>query len=166
MNINVQCAFCGASCSSTCCQSCSMVSRVEKFSRLLNRFGALSNSIRYHEGIAALVERSWPVMKNNTLRNSSMFFFIQSLALVTSLRFSPIQVFDGIRHRLDLVAHTYLKKVDNCPSDLSPVAVAEDGNCLYHSMVLLMNDPTIGVAELRGSSIAYPVLACIDMICF
>ena len=83
------------------------------------------------------------------------------MALVTSLRFAPNQVFDGARHRLDLVAHSYLKKVDNCPSDLSPVAVTADGNCLYNSMVLLINDPTIGVAELRGLSLAYPVLASI-----
>ena len=62
----------------------------------------------------------------------------------------PEQSFDGARHRLDLAAQSYLKKVNGCPSDVSPAAVTADGNCLYHSIVLLMNDPTIGVAELRG----------------
>ena len=93
-----------------------------------------------------------------------MIISIQSLALVASLRFAPHQVFDGTRHQLDLVAQTYLKKVNDCPSDLSPVAVTADGNCLYNSVVLLMNDPTIGVAELRGLSFAYPVLDHINLI--
>lgn len=72
-----------------------------------------------------------------------------------SLRFAPNQIFDGTRHRLDLVAKTYLEKVDNCPTDLSPVAVKGDGNCLYNSIVLLMNDTAIGVAELRGLFFSY-----------
>ena len=63
MNMTIKCAFCGTSSSSTCCQSCSVASRVEKFSRLLSRFGVASNSIHYHEDIVALVERSWQVMK-------------------------------------------------------------------------------------------------------
>ena len=63
----------------------------------------------------------------------------------------PEQSFDGARHRLDLPAQSYLKKVTGCPSDVLPAVVSADGNCLYHSMVLLMNDSTIGVAELRGS---------------
>ena len=66
------------------------------------------------------------------------------------LHFAPNQLFNGTRHRLDLVAKSYLKKVNGCPGDLTPVAVAADGNCLYNSIVLLMNDPTIGVAELRS----------------
>ena len=70
--------------------------------------------------------------------------------MVPPLRFVPEQSFDGARHRLDLTAQSYLKKVIGCPSDLLPAAVPADGNCFYHSIVLLMNDSTIGVVELRG----------------
>ena len=61
MNITVKCVFCGNSCSSTCCQSCNVASRIEKFSRLLGRFGAASKSMCYHDDILALVESSWQV---------------------------------------------------------------------------------------------------------
>ena len=37
-----------------------------------------------------------------------------------------------------------------------PAAVPADGNCLYHSILLLMNDPMIGVAELRGLLLLQP----------
>ena len=70
--------------------------------------------------------------------------------MVVPFRFVPEQLFDGARHRLDLIAQSYLKKVINCPSDVLPAVVPPDGNCLYHSINLLMNDSTIGVAELRG----------------
>ena len=50
------------------------------------------------------------------------------------------------------------------PSDLSPVAVIADKNCLYNSIVLLMNDPTIGVAELRGLSFSYRIADNIELI--
>ena len=59
----VTCTFCGALSSSTCCQLCSVASRIEKFSRLLSRFEAVSYSVRYHDEIVALVQGSWQVMK-------------------------------------------------------------------------------------------------------
>lgn len=77
MNMMVTCAFCGASSASTCCQLCGVASRVEKFLRLLNRFERASNSIRYHEDIVALVERSGQVMKKTkALRNIPMVLSI------------------------------------------------------------------------------------------
>ena len=69
---------------------------------------------------------------------------------MTPIDFRPVQSFDGNRHRVDPVAKLYLEKINDCPNDLLPVMVMADRNCLYNSMILLMGDPTIGVAELRG----------------
>ena len=63
MNMMVTCAFCGALCSSTFCQLCSVASRIEKFTRLLSRFEAASYSVRYHNEIVALVQGCWQVTK-------------------------------------------------------------------------------------------------------
>ena len=72
MNMIVKCVFCGDSCSRTCCQSCSVTSRIDKFSRLLGRFEAASHSNRYHDEIVALVERSRQVREKNYIDE---FFF-------------------------------------------------------------------------------------------
>lgn len=86
--------------------------------------------------------------------------------MATPLRFTLEQAFDGARHRLDFTAQSYLKKVNDCPSDVLPAAVPADGNCLYHSVLLLMNDPTIGVAELRGLLLLQPASDNLRLIYF
>lgn len=70
--------------------------------------------------------------------------------MIAPLRFVLEQSYDGARHRLDRTAQSYLSKVSECPREVLPAVVPEDGNCLYHSILLLINDSTIGVAELRG----------------
>ena len=75
MNMTVKCAFCGASSSSTCCQSCSAASRVEKFSRLLSRFGAASDSISYYDDIIALDRKQLAGNEENHIHNYFADYF-------------------------------------------------------------------------------------------
>jgi hypothetical protein len=71
------------------------------------------------------------------------------------LQFHPTQVFDETKHVVDVVAKEYLKKATDDMHHLIPVDVPADGNCLYHSMVLLMNDPSVTTNELRGIQIYF-----------
>jgi hypothetical protein len=66
------------------------------------------------------------------------------------LQFHPIQVFDETKHVVDVVAKEYLEKATGDIHHLVPVDVIADGNCLYHSIVLLMNNSTVTASELRG----------------
>lgn len=68
--------------------------------------------------------------------------------------FQPIQVFDEKKHTIDLVALEYLEKVVGDVRDLIPVKVVADANCLYHSILLLMENSTVTISELRGEYIA------------
>lgn len=66
------------------------------------------------------------------------------------LQFHPIQFFDQTKHVVDMVAKEYLQKATADVHHLVPVDVMGDGNCLYNSIVLLMNDSSITANELRG----------------
>ena len=67
------------------------------------------------------------------------------------LQFHPIQAFDETQHTLDAVAEEYLQKAAGDMHHLIPIEVVGDGNCLYHSIVLLMNNPVVTASELRGN---------------
>ncbi len=77
---------------------------------------------------------------------------------MTPILFHPIQVFDETKHEADIVAKEYLRKATDDVRHLVPVNVNNDGNCLYHSMVLLINNPSITASELRGMSIFFVIL--------
>jgi len=62
-------------------------------------------------------------------------------------------VFDETKHVVDVIAKEYLEKATGDVHHLIPVEVIADGNCLYHSVVLLMNNPTVTASELRGMEI-------------
>lgn len=64
--------------------------------------------------------------------------------------FQPDKVFDQRKHHVDVTAKTYLELTADDVHDLVPVVVAADGNCLYHSILLLMNNPMVTTSELRG----------------
>ena len=78
---------------------------------------------------------------------------------MTPISFHPIQVFDETKHEVDIVAKEYLRKATDDVRHLIPVNVGNDGNCLYHSMVLLMNNPSITASELRGMHIFFVMLS-------
>ncbi|CAF4991150.1 unnamed protein product, partial [Rotaria sp. Silwood1] len=69
------------------------------------------------------------------------------------IQFHPNQVFDETKHIVDPIAKKYLEKATNDVHHLIPVKVADDGNCLYHSVLLLMNNPTVTTDELRVRTI-------------
>ena len=60
------------------------------------------------------------------------------------------QIFDEKKHRSDTVAMEYVGKAANDVRHFVPVDVAVDGNCLYHSIVLLMDSTVVTASELRG----------------
>ncbi|CAF1482386.1 unnamed protein product [Adineta steineri] len=70
---------------------------------------------------------------------------------MSPLEFRPYGVFGDRIHVVDLIAKEYLEKASTDVQRLIPVDVDADGNCLYHSVILLMNDPTLTASELRGS---------------
>ena len=78
---------------------------------------------------------------------------------MTPISFHPIQVFDETKHEVDVVAKEYLRKAIDGVRHLIPVNVGNDGNCLYHSMALLMNNPSITASELRGMHISFVILS-------
>ena len=69
------------------------------------------------------------------------------------IQFHPNQVFDETKHVVDAIAKKYLEKATGDVQHLVPVQVIADGNCLYHSIVLLMNNPAVTASELRGIQI-------------
>ena len=69
---------------------------------------------------------------------------------MTPLEFQPRAVFDDRIHVVDVVAKEYLQKASVDIRDLIPADVAADGNCLYHSILLLMNNSILTTSELRG----------------
>jgi hypothetical protein len=76
---------------------------------------------------------------------------------MTPISFHPIQVFDETKHEVDVVAKEYIRTATDDVCHLIPVDVGKDGNCLYHSMVLLMNNPSITASELRGMHISFVI---------
>jgi hypothetical protein len=77
---------------------------------------------------------------------------------MTPIPFHPIQVFDETKHEVDIVAKEYLRKATDNVRHLVPVNVDADGNCLYHSIALLTNNPSITASELRGMYIFFVML--------
>jgi hypothetical protein len=71
------------------------------------------------------------------------------------LEFHPTNVFDETKHVVDVVAKEYLGKATGDVHHLVPAKVIADGNCLYHSIVLLMNNPAVTTSELRGRQIYF-----------
>jgi hypothetical protein len=78
---------------------------------------------------------------------------------MTPIPFHPIHIFDQTKHQIDIVATEYLQKATDDVRHLVPVNVDGDGNCLYHSMVLLINNPSITATELRGMHIVFVLLS-------
>ncbi|CAF1374461.1 unnamed protein product, partial [Adineta steineri] len=74
-------------------------------------------------------------------------------SLMSPLEFRPYGVFDGRIHVVDLIAKEYLEKASADAQHLIPVDVDADGNGLYHSVILLMNDSTLTASELRVRTI-------------
>ncbi|CAF1484183.1 unnamed protein product [Adineta steineri] len=74
-------------------------------------------------------------------------------SMMSPLEFRPYGVFDDRIHVVDLIAKEYLEKASADVQHLIPVDVDADGNCLYHSVILLMNDPTLTASELRVRTI-------------
>ena len=70
--------------------------------------------------------------------------------MMPPFQFYPTYVLDETKHVVDEVAHDYLQKATDDIHHLVPVSVPGDGNCLYHSIVLLMNNPLVTATELRG----------------
>ncbi len=70
---------------------------------------------------------------------------------ITALdEFRPNQVFDEKKHRVDVVAKQYLQQAASDVRHVVPVKTTADGNCLYDSIRLLMNNPAVTTSELRG----------------
>ncbi|CAF2941478.1 unnamed protein product, partial [Rotaria sp. Silwood2] len=112
------------------------MNRSQKFARLLQILGQCSESIVYHDEIASVVQR-----------------IRQIESIMAPIQFHPNQVFDETKHIVDPIAKKYLEKATNDVLHLIPVKVADDGNCLYHSILLLMNNPTVTTDELRVRTI-------------
>lgn len=72
-------------------------------------------------------------------------------SVMVPCEFRPNQTFDERRHVVDSVAKHYLQRSVDDVRHLVPVAVPADGNCLYHSILLLMDNPSVTTSELRGS---------------
>jgi hypothetical protein len=68
------------------------------------------------------------------------------------IHFNPISVFDETKHAVDLVAKTYLEKAADDVHHLLSIDVPADGNCLYHSVTVFMNNSTVTTDELRGKN--------------
>ena len=75
--------------------------------------------------------------------------------MLMPLQFHLTQVFDERKHVVDVIAKEYLEKANSDVHHLVPVTVPADGNCLYHSIVLLMNNPSVTTDELRGIEIYF-----------
>ena len=66
------------------------------------------------------------------------------------LQLQSTQTFNKEKHVVDVIAKEYFDKANSDVRHLVPVKVTADGNCLYHSIVLLMNNPSVTTDELRG----------------
>ncbi|CAF3675024.1 unnamed protein product, partial [Adineta steineri] len=108
------------------------MSRSQKFSQLLQHLEKCSQSTMFYDEIATLVQ---------SIR--------QVESLMAPYEFRPNQVFDPKKHILDVEAKEYLQQATSDVHHLVPAKVIADGNCLYHSIVLLMNNPAVTPSELR-----------------
>lgn len=67
------------------------------------------------------------------------------------IHFNSIPLFDQRKHAVDHVAKKYLEKATDDVHHLVPVDVPADGNCLYHSITVFMNNSKVTTDELRGT---------------
>ncbi|CAF1185962.1 unnamed protein product [Adineta steineri] len=134
--MTVECIFCSAQCVNHCCPSCDKMTRSQKFGRLLQALERCSESIVYHDEIVNAVQRIRRIDSTMSL-----------------LEFRPYGVFDDRIHVVDSIAKEYLEKASADVQHLIPVDVDGDGNCLYHSVILWMNDSTLTASELRVRTI-------------
>ncbi|CAF4377417.1 unnamed protein product, partial [Rotaria sordida] len=67
--------------------------------------------------------------------------------------FRPNQIFDERKHIIDAVAKKYLEQATSDVHHLVPVKVTANGNCLYYSILVLMNNPAVATSELRVRTI-------------
>jgi len=70
--------------------------------------------------------------------------------MMAPLEFRPNQVFDERKYNVDIVAKQYLEKATSDVHHLIPIEAGANGNCLYNSILLLMNNPIVTTSELRG----------------
>lgn len=70
--------------------------------------------------------------------------------ILKPIEFHPNQIFDETKHAIDVIAKKYLEKATDNVHHLIPVKVTGDGNCLYNSILALMNNPAVTPEELRG----------------
>jgi OTU-like cysteine protease len=84
-----------------------------------------------------------------------IWIVLQSGLVSDQLNFNPQQTFDETKHQSDAAASEYLGKAASDVRHLVPVAVAADGNCLYHSIVLLMDTTVVTASELRGMTVRF-----------
>jgi hypothetical protein len=80
---------------------------------------------------------------------------LQSGLVSDQLNFNPKQTFHETKHQLDAAALEYLGKAANDVRHLVPADVTADGNCLYNSIVLLMDSTVVTPSELRGMKIRF-----------
>ncbi|CAF1039182.1 unnamed protein product [Adineta steineri] len=107
-----------------------------KFKRLRQLLEKCSESVMYYDEINFVVKK------------------IQQIeSLLTAFQFHPIQVFNKRKHVVDLIAKSYLDKAADDVQHLLPVDVPGDGNCLYYSILVLMNNSSITTDELRVRTI-------------
>ncbi|CAF1397260.1 unnamed protein product [Rotaria sordida] len=112
------------------------MSRDQKFSRLLQHLEKCSQSIMYYDEIAATVQR-----------------IRQIDSIMVPYEFRPNQIFDERKHIIDAVAKQYLEQATSDVHHLVPVKVTPNGNCLYYSILVLMNNPAVTTSELRVRTI-------------
>ncbi|CAF1123464.1 unnamed protein product [Rotaria sp. Silwood1] len=112
------------------------MSRGQKFSRLLQHLEKCSQSIMYYDEIAAVVQR-----------------IRQIESIMVPYEFRPNQIFDERKHIVDIAAKQYLRQATSDVHHLVPVQVTANGNCLYNSILLLMNNPAVTTSELRVRTI-------------
>ncbi|CAF4407526.1 unnamed protein product [Rotaria socialis] len=112
------------------------MSRGQKFARLLQYLETCSKSVMHQDAIVSAVQ---------SIR--------QIETIMTPIQFHPNQVFDETKHIVDVIAKKYLEKATDDVHKLVPVEVAADGNCLYSSILVLMNNPAATQSELRVRTI-------------
>ena len=102
----------------------------------------------YYDEIVSLVHQVRQVSFLNDVSIASKILKIESI--MAPIEFYPNQVFDERKHVADIIAMKYVEKAADDVHHLIPAKVPVDGNCLYHCIVLLMNDPKVTADELRG----------------
>ncbi|CAF4987609.1 unnamed protein product, partial [Rotaria sp. Silwood1] len=110
--------------------------RGEKFAMLLQHLEKCSESIVYYDEIASIVQQ-----------------IRQMESIMAPIHFHPNQVFDETKHVIDVIAKKYLEKATDNVHHLVPIKVAADGNCLYNSILLVMNNLMATADELRVRTI-------------